>query len=130
MIKLVKNEPMYWEFLRDLRNHIEVRTGFIQQSHIGETDHKKYMEKYGECYYICLVDDVPAGFVGVIDTDIRIATSPDYQQRGLGKFMIQELVERHPDSVAKVKVENEASLRLFESCGFVRKYYILEKEED
>ena len=130
MIKLVKNEPMYWEFLRELRNNAEVRTGFIQQSHIGEADHKKFMERYGECYYICLVDEEPAGFVGAINNDIRVATSPEVQQRGLGKYMIQELIEKHPDSVAKVKVENEASLRLFEACGFTRKYYILEKESN
>ena len=121
---------MYWEFLRELRNDTEVRPGFIQQEHIGEDSHQAFMEKYGDCYYICLVDNDPAGFVGVIDTDIRIATSPKYQQRGLGKFMLEKLIESHPNSVAKVKVANEASLRLFESCGFVRKYYILEKEED
>jgi len=37
------------------------------------------------------------------------------------------LMERYPTSIAKVKIENEASLRLFESCGFKRKYFILEK---
>ena len=111
MIKLIKNEEKYWEFLRTLRNDPSVRTGFIQQEQIASADHKRFMEKYGDCYYICLVDNTPAGFVG------------------LGKFMIQELGERRPHSIAKVKVENEASLRLFESCGFIRKYYLLEKEE-
>jgi ribosomal protein S18 acetylase RimI-like enzyme len=130
MIELVKNEPKYWEFLRTLRNHIEVRPGFIRQDYIETEDHARFMEKYGECFYICLVDNEAAGFVGVIDKDIRVATSPDYQQRGLGKFMIQQLLVMHPDSVAKVKVENEASLRLFESCVFTRKYYILEKAEE
>ena len=53
---------------------------------------------------------------------------PDFQKRGIGKFMINELMARHPQSVAKVKIENEASLRLFESAGFKKKYYILEKD--
>ena len=129
MIKLIKNEEKYWEFLRTLRNDPSVRTGFIQQEQIASADHKRFMEKYGDCYYICLVDNTPAGFVGVIDNDIRVATSPEFQRQGLGKFMIQELGERRPHSIAKVKVENEASLRLFESCGFIRKYYLLEKEK-
>ena len=32
------------------------------------------------------------------------------------------------ESIAKVKIDNEASLRLFEACGFKKAYYILERE--
>ena len=85
------------------------------------------MEKYGTMYYICLVDDEPAGFVGVIDKDIRVATHPSFQQKGVGKFMINELMKKCPQAFAKVKIENKASLKLFESCGFKKKFYILEK---
>jgi RimJ/RimL family protein N-acetyltransferase len=93
------------------------------------------MEKYGNNFYVCLIDGSPAGYVGVIDRDIRVATHPDYQGKGVGKFMINALMKfminalmkLYPDSLAKVKIENEASLRLFEACGFTKKYYILEK---
>ena len=37
-------------------------------------------------------------------------------------------MEIHPEAHAKVKIENTASLKLFEACGFKRKFYILEKE--
>ena len=37
-------------------------------------------------------------------------------------------MEMNADAFAKVKIENEASMRLFEACGFKKKYYILEKE--
>ena len=40
---------------------------------------------------------------------------------------INKLVKMYPDAFAKVKVDNESSLKLFESCGFKKKYYILEK---
>ena len=68
------------------------------------------------------------GYVGVIEGDIRIATHPDYQGKGVGSFMLNEVMKIHPTAFAKVKMENEASLNLFESCGFKKMYYILEKE--
>jgi GNAT superfamily N-acetyltransferase len=130
MYRLHKNEQVYWEFIRELRNKKGVREGFIQQEYIDSTTHQAYMENYGECYYVCLDEGIPVGYVGVIETDIRVATHPDHQKKGVARFMINELMTMHPASIAKVKVANEASLRLFESCGFVPKYYILEKEED
>ena len=123
----VKNKEEYWEFIRQLRNDKRVKNGFIQQDHIERENHLKYMEKYGNNFYICLIDGNPAGYVGVIDRDIRVATHPNYQGKGVGKFMINALMKLYPGSLAKVKIENEASLRLFEACGFTKKYYILEK---
>tara|TARA_R110000824_G_scaffold279892_1_gene467989 strand:+ start:510 stop:890 length:381 start_codon:yes stop_codon:yes gene_type:complete len=123
----VKNQEKHWEFIRQLRNDERVKGGFIQQDHIAQENHSKYMEKYGKNFYICLIEGRPAGYVGVIDRDIRVATHPDYQGKGVGKFMINALMKLYPDSLAKVKIENKASLRLFEACGFRKKYYILEK---
>ena len=34
--------------------------------------------------------------------------------------MISELMNKFPDSIAKVKIENKASLRLFENVGSKR----------
>tara|TARA_Y100000592_G_scaffold19004_1_gene29081 strand:- start:55148 stop:55531 length:384 start_codon:yes stop_codon:yes gene_type:complete len=127
-VELVENKKKYWEFIRNLRNHEDVKIGFIQQENITQFQHKMHMMLNEECYYICLVEGEPAGYVGVIERDIRVATHPDFQGKGVGKFMINELMERNPDAFAKVKIENEASLRLFKACGFKEKYYILEKE--
>ena len=126
-MELIENEEKYWEFIRLLRTHEEVKQGFIQQGEISSNNHIAYMEKYGRMYYICVIDKQPAGFVGVIDNDIRVATHPNFQKRGAAKFMINELMKLYPESIAKVKIENEASVRLFESCGFTKKYYLLEK---
>ena len=127
MLILKTNERKYWEFIRNLRNDSRVKSGFIQQSHICCDDHEIYMEKEGENYFICLEKETPVGYIGVIERDIRVATHPNHQKKGVAKFMVEELMKRHPDSFAKVKIENEASLGLFESCGFRKKYFILER---
>jgi ribosomal protein S18 acetylase RimI-like enzyme len=127
-MELVQNKYQYWEFIRTLRNHPDVKGGFIQQDEIEQQQHENFMLRYGLFFYVCLIDNQPAGYVGVIDDDIRVATHPDFQGKGVGKFMINELMEMNPNAFAKVKIDNEASLRLFRSCGFKEKYYILEKE--
>ena len=41
---------------------------------------------------------------------------------------LNEVMKDTPSAVAKVKIDNKASLKLFEKCGFKLKYYLLEKE--
>ena len=125
---LIKNNKEYWEFIRELRNMDGVREGFIQQEYIEKEFHEAYMQAWGDCFFICLYKDEPAGYVGIINKDIRVATHPDFQGKGVGTFMINTIMDHYPDSEAKIKIENEASLKLFEKCGFKKKYYILEKE--
>lgn len=127
-MKLVKNKSIYWDFVRDLRNHPEVKKGFIKQEHISKKEHYAFMAKHEYRYFICLVDEQPAGYIGVIDNDIRVATHPDFQGMGVAKYMVNELMTIHPNAYAKVKLDNKASTKLFESCGFKKKYYILEKD--
>ena len=35
-----------------------------------------------------------------------------------------------PTAIARVKLDNEASIRLFERCGFKKRYYILERQDE
>ena len=127
-MKLVENQEEYWEFIRELRNMDGVRQGFIQQEHISKDSHRSYMKENCNFFYICLDKGTPMGYIGVIDYDIRVATHPDFQGMGVASFMLNEVMKIHPKAVAKVKIENEASLRLFEKCGFKKRYYLLEKE--
>jgi len=127
-MELVKNEPKYWEFIRQLRNMDGVREGFIQQKIISKEHHIEYMKKNSTFFYILLDKDIPICYIGNIDNDIRVATHPDHQGKGAATFALNELMKLYPDAVAKVKIENKASLRLFEKCGFKKKYYLLEKE--
>jgi len=127
-IRIVPNDQNYWEFIRSLRNNPVLKKGFIQQQDINNQDHSNYMKKNGSDYYICLVGENPVGFVGCVKGDIRVAILSDYMGRGLGKKMVQHIIKIYPLSQAKIKIDNESSLGLFESCGFKKKFYILEKE--
>jgi ribosomal protein S18 acetylase RimI-like enzyme len=57
-----------------------------------------------------------------------VATHPEHQGHGVGSFMINEIMNLFPDAVAKVKLDNEASLKLFEKCGFKKRFYLLERD--
>lgn len=127
-MEIVNCEEKYWEFVRNLRNHESVKPGFIQQEDITVEKHVNFMKKNNGSFYICIYNNNPVGYVGVINDDIRVATLPEMQGKGIGKFMILEISDKFPNAFAKVKLENEPSLRLFESCGFKKKYYLLERE--
>jgi ribosomal protein S18 acetylase RimI-like enzyme len=120
----------HWEFVRNLRNHPEVKKGFINQQNIDWLTHKRYMSAHSKDYWVLLKDGNPIGFVGSVDGDIRIAIVPEESGNGYGKILINHVMEQRPLSQAKVKLKNEASIRMFEGCGFEKKYYILEKENE
>ena len=128
--RLVHNNPSYWEFIRELRTMPGIIEGFISQTEITPVAHATYMLKYNSNFWICVDNKTPIGYVGVIDNDIRVATHPDYHGKGVGTFMINEIIKMYPTAIAKVKLDNDASVKLFERCGFKKKYYILEKDDE
>lgn len=124
---LVNNEPKYYEFIRTLRLHPENISGFINQNNITEEEQKSYMDKFHSNFKICILDNEPVGFIGVIEDDIRVATKPEFKQKGVGKFMVEEISKIYPDAVAKIKSNNISSINLFKSCGFEVEYLIMKK---
>lgn len=133
-MKLVECSSEYWEFVRTLRNDERVLDGFIESIHITPTMQVEYMNKYSDCYRIGIIEThtgdalikTPVGFVGVIEDDIRICTHPNHQGKGVGKFMLKEIMNIFPTAYGKVKIDNEASKKLFLSLGFKEKFIIFE----
>lgn len=125
-MKIVDCSREYWNFVRLLRMNPKVSDGFIRNEEISIEDQERYMQAYSKNYRICLINDKPVGYFGVIDNDIRVCVHPDFWKMGAGKFMIEKCREIWPESFAKVKIDNQASLSLFKSCGFKEKYIILE----
>jgi hypothetical protein len=41
--------------------------------------------------------------------------------------MLNYIIDKFPNSFAKIKIDNESSVKSFESCGFTKQFYILKK---
>ena len=119
-LKLVNCDKQYWEFVRHLRLDVRVLGGFLNTNHIDPNQQREYMKEHSDSYRIALIDGEPAGYIGVVDGDIRVCTHPDYQGKGVGKFMINSAMELWPSAEAKVKIGNDASSNLFLACGFTQ----------
>tara|TARA_R100000742_G_C4279456_1_gene104077 strand:- start:3207 stop:4241 length:1035 start_codon:yes stop_codon:yes gene_type:complete len=118
-MKLIQNDYIYWQFIRELRYHPDNLNGFVNVDPVTIEEQIEYMNQHSDKYYICIKDEKPVGFIGQIDGDIRLAVSPDKKKQGIGKFMLDEFMKIHPFSTAKVLHNNISSLKTFYSCGFV-----------
>ena len=128
-LSYVKCTKEYWDFVRVLRNDPTVQDGFIENAHITPKMQIGYMTKYADDYRVCLLGDTPVGYFGVIDDDIRVCTSPQYQGKGCGQYMMKECIEIWPTCFAKIKIGNTASERLFLAAGFKPKFTIFKYEK-
>jgi RimJ/RimL family protein N-acetyltransferase len=127
-LEMVSADESYFSFVRELRNNPITNIAFINRDLISEESHLDYMKKNSMFYKICLLDGVPVGYIGVIEKDIRIAVHNDYLQLGIGTFMLNEITKDASDNLsAKIKIENMASIKLFEKLGYKKRYYIYEK---
>ena len=126
---LTKNKKKYWEFIRALRSNKSVENGFIDKAQISKKEQEIYMNKYNDNYYVCLNEQIPCGYIGEINGDIRLCTSPEFQGLGVGTFMIKELTKIKKNIFAKIKVENISSIKAFEKAGYEKKYFLFEPKK-
>lgn len=120
-MKLVKNTEKYYMEIYRLRTAPENLKGFVNKSSFTSEDHLKYMRKYGSNYYILLNrNDIPVGFIGDVNEDIRLAVTPSKHGKGYGLFMLKKFIEISDKKKlkAKVLIDNMASMRIFEKAGF------------
>lgn len=108
-------KPEWYEFIRNLRN--EEKQAFLQQTEIDETTHLKFMDRHKDNFFVATVDGKPAGYVGVVDDDIRLAVSSEFRRKGIGIFLLKEIIKKYPEARARVKVKNEPIFKLCLKCG-------------
>ena len=120
-LDFIKNQPKYFEFIRNLRNDPEIKKGFIKQEDISKENHLSYMAKYNKHYYICLYDQDPIGYIGIVKNDLRLAVSNKYQNQGVATFMLNEITKLKNDFDVLIKVDNIKSINFFTKHSFVKK---------
>ncbi len=118
-MQLVKNSPVYWDFIRDVRFDPANVSGFVENKPVTPEQQEKYMQKHEHNYWVCLIKDEPVGFVGIVDGDIRIAVCPKHQEKGIGSFMLREILKMDKPHTAKILLKNTRSLILFLKSGYI-----------
>jgi ribosomal protein S18 acetylase RimI-like enzyme len=118
------------EYIRQLRNyHSE---NFANNHYISHFEHSNFMNiKNRENYYVAVCEhEYPmffyaqekklfAGFIGVINDDIRFAVHPLFERKGIGKHMLLFIKDKYPNAVGKVLHHNISSQKLFEKCDYI-----------
>ncbi len=128
-MELVECTQDYWEFVRVLRTHSENKNWFFSQTEITPEQQQEYMSKNSDKYKICLIENRPVGYIGLINNnEITYCVDPDVKGKGIGTFMVSELMKLNDNLTAFVFPQNTASNRVFEKLGFSRQnYYIYRK---
>jgi len=108
---LVAITEEYYEFVRLLRNS---QPGFLTPNvNITPAQQVKYMNKNHTNYNICLLYGEPVGYIGVLENDIRFCTHPDAQSKGIGTFMLEEIIKIHPNATGRILKDNLPSQKAF-----------------
>lgn len=126
VFELVDCIECYWDFVRKLRIDPRNAHGFVEQVQISEEQQVHYMKKYCNQYKVCLAQKEPVGFIGDISGDIRVCVREDWKGKGVATFMVQEYCRYKKNVFAKVKIDNAASIALFEKSGFEARFIIFQ----
>ena len=123
-LELVNCDSQYWEFVRECRTTPKNQEGFFSVANITEQEQQEYMTHNWSKYKICLVDEEPAGYVGLLKGhEITYCVHPDFHGLGIGTYMIQNFSKSFSTVDAYVKINNIASQKVFEKLGWEKQIY-------
>ncbi len=123
-MELVKCTPEYWDFIREIRMHPENQRWFYTQMDISSSQQQEYMMNNSYKYEVCIHENIPVGYVGLIkDNEVTYCVHPDYKGKGIGTFMISELIKKYNNLTAFVIPENVGSNKVFEKLGFTKQIF-------
>lgn len=128
-MELVECTQKYWQFVRIIRTHPSNQKFFFTQVEITPEQQVEFMKRESHRYKICLIDNLPVGYIGVIkENEITYCVHPDHQGKGIGTFMVSQFMKQHDTLTAFVIPENIGSSRVFEKLGFTKQHYYLYKK--
>jgi RimJ/RimL family protein N-acetyltransferase len=117
-MKLVDCTEEHWEFVRKLRTDKNNSIWFYTQIEITPSQQKIFMENNSYKYKICLLDEKPVGYIGIMDNnEITYCVDNFYKNRGIGTFMVSKFIEKYDEVNAFVIPSNNSSIRVFEKLG-------------
>lgn len=121
-MELVSCKEKYWEFVRLLRTDKRIIRNFIDQSTISEMQQATFMNSNSEFFKICIIDDSPVGYIGLIGerkNEITLCVIPEKSNLGIGSYMLSRFQKLNKKTlIAKVKKENISSSKVFLKNGF------------
>jgi ribosomal protein S18 acetylase RimI-like enzyme len=127
-LKLVQCTEEYWEFVRLLRMDPINQEGFFTKANITPEQQKEFMIHNWSKYKICLTNNEPAGYVGLLyGHEITYCVHPNFHGKGIGSYMIEEFSKPFSSVDAFVKVDNTASQKVFEKLGWEKQIYYKRK---
>lgn len=127
--ELVLCTEEYWDFVRILRTNPINQEGFFTVANITPEQQKEYMIYNWSKYKICLCDGEPCGYVGLLNGyEITYCVHPDFHNKGVGKYMIEEFSKPFEVIVAFVKDGNIASQKVFEKLGWEKQIFYKRKK--
>lgn len=123
-MELIECTPEYWEFVRVLRTHPENQNWFFTRVEITPEQQIEYMNKNSSRYKICLLENKPVGYIGIIkENEITYCVDPKFKGKGIGTFMVSEFIKLYDTLTAFVLPGNIGSSKVFEKLGFQKQFF-------
>ncbi len=134
-VNLILATETNWDFILSLRNDF-FKYFYHQTKPLTKNEHYKYLENQKNnsnfSHWMIIFNDEIVGYVRLLDFDIGIMLKKDFQNMGIASCAL-ELVEKEAKLlgisklIAKVRVENVSSRKIFEKNNYETKFYWLEK---
>ena len=145
MITLRNAEEKDCRLIYGWRNHPDVRRHFFNSRNISYPGHEKWffdsLKKEGRTILVACENGREVGIIrfDVMPSDpicmeIDIYVDSDHHGRGLGKEILNKGEKWITENttirylVARVKPENEASVKMFEKSGFISQFVMFRKK--
>lgn len=136
-IKLRKCTKDDWDFILELRNDFYANSFYKQDKLLSKEEHYNYMEfqskNPGFYQWVAIMDEKLVGYVRILDSDVNIMVSKEFQSKGMGNIILKLLeIEAKKLKITKliglIRVDNYASKKIFEKNNYKLKLYWFEKQ--